>query len=110
MGKHQDSSSFVIWQGLLKLTMKKEKLCLVHNFHVQLVAGKYAFLCMSLGSKIIMFSCVLCLQYGAEGVEPLVSEDKVMFGIHGHAKSVLTLAKIRKHFRKTDTRAVAREV
>ncbi|XP_078381850.1 WD repeat and FYVE domain-containing protein 3-like isoform X3 [Oculina patagonica] len=48
--------------------------------------------------------------YGAEGVEPLVSEDKVMFGIHGHAKSVLTLAKIRKHFRKSDTRAVAREL
>ena len=53
---------------------------------------------------------ILNLQYGAEGVEPLVSEDKVMFGIHGHAKSVLTLAKIRKHFRKSDTRAVAREV
>ena len=49
-------------------------------------------------------------QYGAEGIEPLVSEDKVMFGIHGHAKSVLTLAKIRKHFRRSDTRAVAREV
>ena len=33
-----------------------------------------------------------------------------MFGVHGHAKSVLTLAKIRKHFQKTDTKAVAREV
>ena len=50
------------------------------------------------------------LQYGTESVEPLVSEDKVMFGIHGHAKSVLTLAKIRRHFRKNDTRAVAKEV
>lgn len=49
-------------------------------------------------------------QYGAEGVEPLVSEDKVMFGIHAHAKSVLTLAKIRKHYRRSDTKAVAREV
>lgn len=48
--------------------------------------------------------------YGSEGVEPLVSEDKVMFGVHGHAKSVLTLAKIRKHFQKTDTKAVAREL
>lgn len=53
---------------------------------------------------------MLDLQYGTESVEPLVSEDKVMFGIHGHAKSVLTLAKIRKHFRKSDTRAVAKEV
>lgn len=53
---------------------------------------------------------MLHLQYGTENVEPLVSEDKVMFGIHGHAKSLLTLAKIRKHFRKSDTRAVAREV
>lgn len=39
-----------------------------------------------------------------------MSEDKVMFGIHGHAKSVLTLAKIRKHFRRSDTKAVAKEV
>lgn len=54
--------------------------------------------------------CILHLQYGAESVEPLVSEDKVMFGIHGHAKSVLTLAKIRKHFRRSDTKAVAKEV
>lgn len=53
---------------------------------------------------------MLHLQYGTENVEPLVSEDKVMFGIHGHAKSLLTLAKIRKHFRKSDTRAVAKEV
>ena len=56
------------------------------------------------------FVCMFLLQYGTENVEPLVSEDKVMFGIHGHAKSVLTLAKIRKHFRKSDTRAVAKEV
>lgn len=48
--------------------------------------------------------------YGGEGVEPLVSEDKVMFGIHGHAKSVLTLLKIRKYFRRTDAKAVAREL
>ena len=33
-----------------------------------------------------------------------------MFGIHGHAKSVLTLLKIRKYFRRTDAKAVAREV
>ena len=49
-------------------------------------------------------------QYGAEGMEPIVSDDKIMFGIHAHAKSVLTLAKIRKLFRKSDSRAVAREV
>ena len=62
-----------------------------------------------MGAFLWPFVCEF-FQYGAEGIEPLVSEDKVMFGIHGHAKSVLTLAKIRKHFRRSDTRAVAREV
>lgn len=58
--------------------------------------------------SLILF--IFFWQYGGEGVEPLVSEDKVMFGIHGHAKSVLTLLKIRKYFRRTDAKAVAREV
>lgn len=45
-----------------------------------------------------------------ENIEPLVSGDKVMFGIHAHAQSVLSMAKIRKHFRRLDTRAIAKEL
>ena len=43
-------------------------------------------------------------------MDPLVSEEKVMFGLHAHATSVLTMIKIRKYFRKWDARAIAREV
>lgn len=45
-----------------------------------------------------------------ENIEPLVSEEKVMFGVHAHAKSQLSMSKIRRHFRKVDTRAIGREV
>ncbi|XP_048589940.1 WD repeat and FYVE domain-containing protein 3-like [Nematostella vectensis] len=48
--------------------------------------------------------------YALENADPLVSEDKVMFGVHAHAQSVLTMAKMRKHFRRPDTRAISREL
>jgi len=70
----------------------------------------FLFTVSPISATVLIIFFVLDLQYGTESVEPLVSEEKVMFGIHGHAKSVLTLAKIRKHFRKSDTRAVAKEV
>jgi len=40
----------------------------------------------------------------------LVNEDRVMFGLNASAMSPLTLAKIRKVYRKADSRAVAKQL
>ena len=39
-----------------------------------------------------------------------MAEDKLMFGIYAHAQSVVTIAKIKKHYMKSDTKAIAKEV
>ena len=39
-----------------------------------------------------------------------MAEANIVLGIHAHATSLITIAKLKKHFSKTETRAIAREV
>ena len=39
-----------------------------------------------------------------------IAEERIVFGIHAHALSVLTVAKIRKAFNKVDSKQVAKQV
>ena len=41
---------------------------------------------------------------------PLVDEANIVFGVHAHATSLITIAKLRKHFSKSETSAVAHKV
>jgi len=41
---------------------------------------------------------------------PFVSEDKVMFGVHAHAMSQMTIAKMRKIYNKVDSKSIAKQV
>ena len=41
---------------------------------------------------------------------PVVPEDKVMFGVHAHAISLMTVAKIRKVYNKVDAKTIAKQV
>ncbi|XP_063969658.1 WD repeat and FYVE domain-containing protein 3-like isoform X2 [Lytechinus pictus] len=40
----------------------------------------------------------------------VIPEDKIVFGLHAHALSVLTVSKIRKAFNKVDSKAVAKQL
>lgn len=42
--------------------------------------------------------------------DPLVAEANIVFGLHAHATSLVTIAKLRKHFSKSESRAVAHKV
>ena len=40
----------------------------------------------------------------------LIPEDKIMFGIHAHAMSMMTVAKIRKVYNRIDSKSIAKQV
>ena len=41
---------------------------------------------------------------------PLVGEANIVFGVHAHATSLVTIAKLRKHFSKSESRVIAHKV
>ncbi|XP_074647224.1 WD repeat and FYVE domain-containing protein 3-like [Tubulanus polymorphus] len=41
---------------------------------------------------------------------PLVSEDKVIFSLHAHTMSLMTIAKIRKVYNKIDSKSIAKQL
>ena len=41
---------------------------------------------------------------------PLVQEEKLVFGVHAHAMSLMTIARIRNVYSKIDARSVARQL
>lgn len=41
---------------------------------------------------------------------PVISEDKIMFGIHAYATSLMTIAKIRRVYNKVDAKSIAKQV
>lgn len=45
-----------------------------------------------------------------EHIGPLVSEEKVIFGLNARAVSQLTLAKIRKIYSRVDSKSIAKQV
>ncbi|XP_051170147.1 WD repeat and FYVE domain-containing protein 3 [Leptopilina boulardi] len=47
---------------------------------------------------------------GPEPLSPLVAEEKVVFGLNAKAVSQLTLAKIRKVYRRADNKAIAKQL
>lgn len=57
------------------------------------------------------FECVLKMfLIGVDVHQPLVSEEKIVFGINAAAVSVMTLAKIRRVYSKADCRSIAKMV
>lgn len=46
----------------------------------------------------------------SEPISPLVSEERVVFGLNAKAMSQLTLAKIRKVYSRTDNKAIAKQL
>ena len=40
----------------------------------------------------------------------MLAEEKVMFGVHAHAMSLMTVAKIRKVYNKVDAKSIAKQV
>ena len=40
----------------------------------------------------------------------IISEDKVIFGIHAHAMSLMTVARVRKVYNKTDAKSIAKQL
>lgn len=46
----------------------------------------------------------------SEPVTPLVSEERVVFGLNAKAMSHLTLAKIRKVYSKADNKSIAKQL
>ena len=41
---------------------------------------------------------------------PFISEEKVVFGIHAHAMSQMTISKMRKVYNKVDSKSIAKQV
>ena len=41
---------------------------------------------------------------------PFIAEEKVVFGIHAHAMSQMTISKIRKVYNKVDSKTIAKQV
>ncbi|XP_041362357.1 WD repeat and FYVE domain-containing protein 3-like isoform X2 [Gigantopelta aegis] len=41
---------------------------------------------------------------------PFIGEEKVMFGVHAHAMSQMTIAKIRKVYNKVDSKSIAKQL
>ena len=41
---------------------------------------------------------------------PFIAEEKVVFGIHAHALSQMTISKIRKVYNKVDSKSIAKQV
>ena len=41
---------------------------------------------------------------------PFVPEEKIMFGVHAHAMSLMTIAKIRKVYNRVDAKSIAKQV
>ena len=52
------------------------------------------------------------LRYTEDGevMPPFIGEEKVMFGVHAHAMSQMTIAKIRKVYNKVDSKSIAKQV
>ncbi|XP_064637335.1 WD repeat and FYVE domain-containing protein 3-like isoform X3 [Lineus longissimus] len=46
----------------------------------------------------------------SDTVSPLVSEDRVIFSIHAHTMSLMTIAKIRKVYNKIDSKSIAKQL
>ena len=40
----------------------------------------------------------------------IISEEKLIFGLHAHAVSLMTVAKIRKVYNKLDSKSIAKQV
>ncbi|CAI9723395.1 repeat and FYVE domain-containing 3-like isoform X2 [Octopus vulgaris] len=47
---------------------------------------------------------------GGEVLPSLVAEEKVMFGVHAHALSQMTITKIRKIYNKVDSKSIAKQL
>jgi WD repeat and FYVE domain-containing protein 3 len=60
----------------------------------------------------LAFSYVIFLFFvgSSEPLCSLVAEDRIVFGLNALAMSPLTLAKIRKVYRKTDSKAIAKQL
>ena len=41
---------------------------------------------------------------------PFLPEEKLIFGVHAHAMSQLTIAKMRKIYNKIDSKSIAKQV
>ena len=41
---------------------------------------------------------------------PFIAEEKVVFGIHAHAMSQMTISKMRKVYNKVDSKSIAKQV
>ena len=53
---------------------------------------------------------ILCFTEDGEVIPPFIGEEKVMFGVHAHAMSQMTIAKIRKVYNKVDSKSIAKQV
>ena len=40
----------------------------------------------------------------------IIAEDKIIFGVHAHAMSLMTVARIRKVYNKTDAKSIAKQL
>ena len=51
------------------------------------------------------------MSISSENVDaPLIQEEKLVFGVHAHALSLMTIAKIRNVYSKIDARSVAKQL
>jgi hypothetical protein len=41
---------------------------------------------------------------------PFISEEKLVFGVHAHAMSQMTISKMRKIYNKVDSKSIAKQV
>ncbi len=46
----------------------------------------------------------------SETTAPVVPEERIIFGVHAHAMSLMTVAKIRKVYNKTDAKSIAKQL
>lgn len=64
----------------------------------------------SLQKYFILINIKLYYSLDLEHIGPLVSEEKVIFGLNARAVSQLTLAKIRKIYSRVDSKSIAKQV
>ncbi len=57
-----------------------------------------------------MVSCCFCHTDKKDAANPLISEEKTVFGVHAHAMSLMTIAKMRKVYNKTDAKSIAKQL
>ena len=51
--------------------------------------------------------------FGVDSAEPgaaILPEEKIMFSVHAHAMSLMTIAKIRKIYTTTDAKSIAKQL